>query len=237
MLNFITSDAFKKQRYLLEKTFHEVVDFEYDGSVYIAGGACRSVFANEAINDLDLYFTSEDALHAFKNQVDKKYEVVYCSENAVSYRTEKNIKFQLIKKIYGTPQNVMAQFDFTICMCACFPKTNTFVMYDRFLEHLARREIVFNIDACYPINSLFRANKFIKRQYYVSAVEWIKIGLKCHSLNLKNLKEIKEQLDGIDTFFLKEFTDNLNNVPGQQYDFEAFVASIEVFLNDRYINE
>ena len=243
------SGEFRKPKYILRKMFDQVIgvikepedhnqfkapESVMNSDVFIAGGACRAAFAGEQISDLDIYFKNGESFTKFKAKIEEYYKPLFTSDNAISYETDNKLKFQLIKKIFDYPENVMAQFDFTICMCSYTPALDLIQMHDNFMEHVAGRMLVFNPDAKYPINSLFRAHKFIKKGYKISAIEWIKLGLKCNQLNLLNYAVLKEQLEGIDTVFLKNFTDNLKDKAEKEYDFNEFMGMMDEYLNDKF---
>jgi len=226
---------------------HEIMDIAVKHGAFLAGGAIRSVFASESISDYDLFFPSKEAfdkcIEEFGNNVtgDGKFIFNFTqTASAYSHFTSDKKHFQLICAVFGTPEQIIDNFDFTICMGVWLPNTNNFILNDLFLKHIAQRRLHFNVNAQYPICSLWRVLKYTKRGYKLPAIDAIKIALKIHSLNMQTPKDLKNQLMGIDTIFLKELTDALGGIvspdPAKgdaRYDFGEAITFIEDFVNNK----
>lgn len=212
---------------------------------YVASGAITSVFTRKDINDLDLYFESTKDLDAFISacKMDKRYLAKVDSENMpdvykrsmkdmmMTYQTTNAIsflyckrKFQVIKKFTGRPEEIFDHFDFTINMGAWMPD-GVFWLYKDFFEDLAKRRLMINVNTFYPISTVVRVFKYIRKGYTIAGTEILKIMLQVHSLELSNFGVLKEQLEGIDTLFLKPLTDFLSKTEHaeQKYSFEEFL--------------
>lgn len=217
---------------------------------FVSGGAVTSVFTRKPINDLDIYFASPKDRQAFikelnpsyefKNNTDfsktgklkdaakKKAQVVFETENAISFWL-RDKKYQLIKAFDGHPSEVFDKYDFTINMCAWIPELDEFVIHESFFEHLAERRLVIHLGTEYPISTVVRMFKYQKKGYIISGTEVIKIILACHSLKMITLKDLKRQLNGIDTLFLKPLTDYIDQKDNgdQAYDYEKIINLLE----------
>lgn len=220
---------------------------------FIAGGAVLSAFTNNRINDYDIYFSSKENANAFKlalkmkdgiNEyqipekrkklmVKSKKEVieVFRTDNAITFLCDGQ-KYQLITAFYLPPEELFKKYDFTICMGAYSPKANEFYLYDSFLEDVSEKRLKFNIGTEYPICSLLRVLKYQKKGYIISGLEMIKMALTIHKLNLKSYADLKKQLQGIDTLFLKELTDTLSSKEYQEknFEFESFLKMFDDFI-------
>jgi len=157
------------------------------------------------------------------------------TDNSFTYFID-NKTFQLIRlENLMTPgtKSIIEQFDFTVCMGAYDFNAQEFLLDENFLKHLAQRKLVYNINSQYPFASLYRAIKYIKKGFKISGIEMLKIGLKCNSIQINNFKELRKQLMGIDTLFLKELTDKLNGeeMASKAYDFELFLQMMEEHLS------
>jgi len=193
----------------------------------VAGGAVTSVFSSSSINDFDLFFTSQKHLdNALKSapRNDKTVE----TDSALSIVSEGR-RLQLVKVVLGTPSEIINKFDFTICEGA-FHLEEGFCFGTNFLEHLAQRRLVFNLTAEYPICSLYRAVKFIKRGFHLSGIDAIKLGLRIQSLKIDTYAELRKQLMGIDTLFLKDLVDALKGQETKKYDLNEFLSLLESWL-------
>ena len=198
---------------------------------FVAGGAVRSVFASEAIRDFDIFFRRAEDYKNFMESFDISDTTFSMTDTAATHKAEDGYCYQAICAVYGEPAEIIKNFDFTCCMGAWVPET-AFVLHDDFFQHCSQHRLVFNANAQYPICSLWRALKFIKRGWKLSAIESIKMALCINHLALNDRRELKRQLLGIDTLFLKEFTDSLEKDGERKYDYLEAINYLETFFND-----
>lgn len=213
----------------MSKTFLNAA-LNHDG--FVAGGAIRSLFTSEHSKDIDIFFPSKNAFDTCCNAFSEGDEspTFTTTETAWTHNDGKTT-YQLICCLFGTPEQVLSSFDFTCCMGAWIPKTNEFEIDALFLKHCAQHRLVFNPNAKYPVCSLWRSVKFLKRGWVMPAVECIKLALCIHHLHIEDRKELKRQLLGIDTLFLKEMTDALELSGNLPYDYMEAVDYIMGFLD------
>jgi hypothetical protein len=206
----------------------------------IAGGALRAVFCDKPISDYDCYFTRQEdlqkALDYFDNE-ENGANKIFETENATSYIKGKAM-VQLIKKfVLPNIQDLLDQFDFTVCMAAFDVFNERLYVADDFLKHNCQKRLVYNPKAQYPLASLARIKKYtLKYGYTISGTELVKLGLCLNKLRLDTFADLKEQLMGIDTLLLKELTDKLDeeDMKFKQYNFDEFMYMIEEYLDDGY---
>lgn len=203
---------YKKQEYNLLKGLsdnHILYSF-CNNRVFIAGGAIRAVFANEQISDYDVYFRNESDRKNFLCDCEDDLEKVFESNNAITFKTKDGkITIQAIildELLSDSANGIFNEFDFSICMGAYDFLSKEFVLHEKFLEHLSSRELFYNINSKYPIASMARMRKYLKKGYRISGVEIIKLALRINNLKMKTFSDLKEQLEGIDTMFLSELT-------------------------------
>ena len=227
-----------RQAFVLDRELQSI-GLDKQPGWYLAGGACTSAFSNTKIHDLDVFFRSQWALSGALATYTANPEVKtkYNTDNAVSFRLHGK-KVQFIKKegFVGEPENVIPHFDFTVSMCAYLPETRQFHYDPKFMEHLAARTLVYNPDSKNPLSTMVRVKKFLARGYSVSGVELVKLGLAINNLKIETYKDLKEQLEGIDTVLLKELTDALLVKADSEYDFREFLTMAEEYL-DRFYGE
>lgn len=220
----------------------------------LAGGSIRSLYCQtleyeedyseqDIISDLDIYFRDNTDYSPLVQEIKSMgYEDAFNSLNAVTLvdKDNKGIPIQIIKLDYttGTPEEVIQKFDFSICS-ACYDfKEEKFYFHKYFEEDNKIRKMRYNVNGTFPIASLIRTNKYTKKKKYkISNVELLKIALCINNLNLKDYKELKKQLNGIDTLILKPLTDTL--LENEKYDIDEFLNSMEEYLQkvDENINE
>lgn len=191
---------------------------------FIAGGAVTSVFSSAVINDFDVFFPTSESLNEALKQVSRDDHTIE-TESALSVRIDEK-RVQFIKAVTGAPDAVIGKFDFTICQGAFLPD-QSFILGECFLQHLSQRRLVFNLAAEFPICSLYRTRKFIGRGFQFSGIEAIKLGLSIQKLKIDTYADLKKQLLGIDTSFLKELTDSLDSKAQLKYDLNEFQTLFE----------
>lgn len=249
-MKIVTEDGsrYPYQEHLIRKKVKDTgLEIADDRKFYIAGGTLRSVFSREPISDLDLYFPAQEDFKSFHDDVmiepkkdDKGKDVEgetqliipkFTTDNALSYKVNR-IRIQLIQFYFGEPADVFDKFDFTICMAMYEWHTRKFHFHDRFLEHLARRDIVFHHHTEYPICSMYRLKKFMEKGYRVRGVEFIKVGLAINNLHMEDYQDLRKQLEGIDTMFLTNVTDALMRTPEKKYEINDAIQLIDDTLDD-----
>jgi len=238
---------YQKQKYALLKNLQDcnILKPLKECSAIIAGGAIRSVFANEEISDYDIYFTCKKDLEKFIKIIEDEdkeddFRKVSFTESAITYKflhSYPKVVLQVIilPELMTIAENIIKQFDFTICMGAYDINKDEFILHDKFLEHLSRKELYYNIACKYPICSMYRVKKYLNKGYCISGIEMVKLALSINNLKMDNYKDLKKQLIGIDTMFLKDLTDVMmtSEYNNKKYEFEQFID----FLDDYFINK
>ena len=204
--------------------------------VYVAGGALTSIFTSRPINDFDLYFTSDALMQKALTAVKKDAgEGTIETDCAYSFKLDGK-RYQIIKIYTGTPKDVIAKFDFTVCQAA-WSEQDKFTFGDGFFHHLAQRRLVVNVGTEFPISTLFRVRKYLRRGFTLSGIESIKLGLAIQKLEIKTTKELRRQIMGIDTLFLRELTDALKSDEEKGYEFNEFMALLDEWLSHKLVLE
>jgi len=234
--------VYEKQKYILDKLLRKVGIDPYTDTFFIAGGALTSVFMNTTISDLDIFFHGRKAFDEFKRYqgrdkpifANKKYFI--CQTDCAESYNINGIRVQLIKRLYGLPWDVINHFDFTICMGAYVPRENRIVQVNDFLYHLSGKELHYNIGK-YPLASLWRARKYIEKGFKFPAIELIRLALTINNLNIKNYIDLKEQLEGIDTLFLKDLTDALLKKGDKEFEIGEALTFMDEILAKKVMME
>ena len=136
---------------------------------FIAGGCFKNIFKGQKIKDLDIFFESEsDFLEAKKHfETDENYIFSYENNNTVSFKNKNtNIRIELIRNIYGTAEEIISQFDFSITRFAYARKIepegivyyNLFV--ETFFEDMISNKLVIDGDLRFPISSFERSYRY-----------------------------------------------------------------------------
>lgn len=164
---------------------------------YVAGGAVTSVYTNQPIADVDVYFKSEEAFKlGVQDAIENGLYLVDVSKRALTFVNGDSVVQLCRTGFYPTTQDIFDSFDFTCCMGALDLDTNEFTFHDDFFKHNAQRFLKFNPKTKYPIASMLRVIKYQQKGYTIGKGELLKIILACHEVELKSWDDVKEQIGG-----------------------------------------
>lgn len=169
---------------------------------FIAGGCFKNILNNEKIKDIDVYFENQEdfleAVNHFKTLVEEnsdKYRYSYFNDKVISfYDKVGNVRIELIRSVYGTPLDIIDNFDFTITKFAYYKKEienmvkddednetleteiNYFIMHHKdFFEHLATKRLVIDNNLPFPVSSFERSFKYRDYGYKLCRESKIKL--------------------------------------------------------------
>jgi hypothetical protein len=150
---------------------------------FIAGGCFKNVFNNEPMKDIDIFFESNaDFLEAKKYYADKtdNYYLYYENKNVTAYKERSkyhnNPTIELVQTIFGTAEEIINSFDFTIVKFAYFKEQvndgeEIFVEYkvmhdENFFEHLQRKRLVIDNQMPFPVSTFERVLRYARYGYF-----------------------------------------------------------------------
>lgn len=142
----------------------------------------------------DAYEQSEAT--ALQEQEGKPYRPVFMSTNAITLSN----KIQLILRFYGEPSVIHENYDFIHCTNYWSSWDNNLELKLAALQALLSRELRY-VGSKYPICSLIRVRKFIKRGWTINAGQILKMVMQLSELDLKNPKVLEDQLTGVDVAY------------------------------------
>lgn len=101
---------------------------------FIAGGCFKNIFCKEKVKDIDIFFESltdyEEAVNYFDSMTpgyegddkrEEEYIFHYQNDKVKAYKnTKTGIRVELCKAVFGTAEEVISQFDFTIAKFAYY---------------------------------------------------------------------------------------------------------------------
>ncbi len=158
----------------------------------------RSDGVSEAIPSAAEIVTEADEVPAAAAEddpeVDKHYPV-FLSTNAISLSG----RIQLVVRFYGEPEGIHENYDFVHC-------TNywTFgkglVLQQPALEALMAKELLY-IGSKYPLCSVIRTRKFLKRGFHINAGQYLKMCFQISQLDLTDIDVLEDQLIGVDSIY------------------------------------
>lgn len=187
---------FEVRKHLREK-YHEITDKINDSELrnliknktFIAGGAIRDLLNDRIPKDYDIYFVDKESAEKFEKLAWASFH-----RTSIGNFNHPTTKAQFITIVYGPPDEVVQEFDFTI---------NTNYFCGDHLQINNKSKDLFICDKVkYPFNALLRLSKFQEMGYKISQEEMIKLGIKITKMKeITNNMELNEALAGMSTSF------------------------------------
>lgn len=183
------------EQHLKEKLTEWTKSAVYEAKdLFICGGCIASMINDEEISDYDVYCKSEGTAKAVSEYFDTRMDHVLSNTgNAVTF----NNKIQLITKFSGEPEKVIDKFDFLHTQCYFDGATNELHISER-VENVIKEKVLVYTGSSYPVSTLIRIPKYIKRGWYISPVQHARIILDVSVLDLTDSYILKDQLMGVD---------------------------------------
>ncbi|MCC6918927.1 MAG: hypothetical protein IT548_06965 [Alphaproteobacteria bacterium] len=144
----------------------------------------------------DTYDDAEQAALADGAQDKPDYRPVFLSTNAITLSG----RVQIILRFYGEPDEIHANYDFVHCTSHWTSWDSNLTLRPDALEALLARDLRY-VGSKYPICSLIRLRKFIKRGWTINAGQVLKMAMQVSELDLRNLAVLQDQLTGVDAAY------------------------------------
>lgn len=190
---------------------------------FIAGGCFKHILCGKKAKDVDIFFKNEEdywnAVNFFSSKTvnykasEKGKEVTeeaewlftYQNDNCISYKNKRTgIRIELCKSIFGTPEEVLSKFDFTIVKMAVAMESSendsgeeereSVVYYhDDFFKHLHMKRIVIDDEIPFPISTLERTYRYAKYGYFPCKETKLKLAKAINKLEPAQI-EVSESL-------------------------------------------
>ena len=132
-----------------------------------------------------------------------KYTSVAITTNAITLTDD----VQIVLRFVGSPDVIHTNYDF-VHTTNWFTEDGGLVLRQEALESTLARELQY-IGSKYPVCSMFRLKKFIKRGWTITAGEMVKIAYDISKLDLDDIEVLQEQLTGVDAAYFRQIIDLL----------------------------
>lgn len=157
-----------------------------------------------AISDTDEIEEWPDGKPEVDPESKPKYRPIYLSCNAITLSQQ----VQIVIRFYGDPDNIHQHYDYVHCTNYWLSKTREVTLKQPALEALLARELRY-IGSKYPLASVIRTRKFIKRGWTINAGQYLKMAFQISELNIKNISVLEDQLTGVDVAYFNHLIDAL----------------------------
>lgn len=124
------------------------------------------------------------------------YEPVFFSPNAITLGNGTR-KIQLVFRFYGQPADIHEYYDYEHCKCYYMPSTKGLVIPASSRASIQSMELKYT-GSLYPLASIIRSRKFIRRGWAINAGQYVKMALQLQEHDLTNHMTLEDQLGGVD---------------------------------------
>lgn len=145
----------------------------------------------------------------------EKYRPIYLSTNAITLSN----KIQLVVRFYGDADEIHANYDFEHTKCYWRSKDGFLNLPARSLESILNKEL-FYTGSKYPLCSVIRTRKFIRRGWQINAGQYLKMCFQISELDLKDLEVLEDQLIGVDSAYFNSVIENLKKKKEEDENFK-----------------
>lgn len=142
----------------------------------------------------------------------KTYVPVFFSPNAISLSNQ----IQIVIRFFGDDVAIHKTFDF-IHATNYFTFESGLVTNIKALESILTKQLYYQ-GSQYPLTSIIRMKKFIKRGWNCNAGELLKIMFQISELDLQNPDVLEEQLIGIDVAYFTVLIEILRDLKEKQQE-------------------
>lgn len=145
----------------------------------------------------------------------EKYRPIFLSTNAITLSD----KIQLVIRFYGEPSEIHENYDFVHVLNYWDSKYGQVELNPVALECILNKELRY-VGSKYPICSLIRTRKFIKRGWQINAGQYVKMAFQISNLDLTDIYVLEDQLVGVDSIYFLNFIRNLQKSNSNNPDFK-----------------
>ena len=176
--------------------------------------------AMEAADQLNEKALEDSGAKAIKED----HHPVFLSTNAITLSG----KVQLVVRFYGEPEEIHKNYDFVHCTNYYDLGKEKLELFPAALECLLNKELRY-VGSKYPLCSIIRTRKFIKRGFHINAGQYLKMCFQVSQLDLTDIDTLEDQLVGVDSAYFMILIDALRKKAESDPHYsveESYVASI-----------
>ncbi len=166
-----------------------------------------------------------------EDQLKIPYRVNFLSPNAISLSDD----VQIVCRFHGNAEQIHKTFDF-IHATNYWTFNAGLVLNVDALTSILTKQLKYQ-GSLYPLTSIIRLKKFLKRNWNVNAGEQLKIMFQISLLDLTNPDILEEQLIGVDVAYFGKLVEILRNNPGKDMTTEYLNAIIDQVFGDSDIDD
>lgn len=158
----------------------------------------------------------DDETYTEEENPKKPYRPVFLSSNAITLNKES--KVQLIIRFYGDADEIHSNYDFVHCTNYWESKGNKLTLRPEAVLAILNKKLIYQ-GSKYPLCSIIRTRKFIKRGFNIDAGQMLKMMFQISSLDLNDVKVLEDQLVGVDSAYFQSLINAINSKMKSDPDF------------------
>lgn len=156
----------------------------------------------------------DELVGKIRKEGDEKYQPIFSSSNAISLSGG----IQLITRFYGEISYIHKNFDFEHCKNYWRSDDGYLDLTTKALECTINKQLVYS-GSNYPLASMFRIRKFLKKGWYINVADMLKIGFQISELDLTNVGVLEDQLTGVDVAYFHNLINYLREMKEKDPNF------------------
>ena len=176
------------------------------------------------------YWRKSDERHSKNIEEPKEdsFEPIYLTENAITLSDD----VQLVIRFFGDVEKIHENYDFAHATSYFhYDGGYKLVLRNKSMEALLTKELIY-IGSKYPLTSIIRTKKFVKRGFSISAGTYLKILWQVAELDLKDPIVLQEQLMGVDVAYFSLLIEVLTNVDPSKLTYNFISTIIDKVFNE-----
>lgn len=207
------NDSNGGEGYVLDGAVKKEVNPDYKGGVAMnmTQDRIKIIFESSGVGKEKGSISDEDELEEWpdgKPEVDPetkpKYRPIYLSCNAITLSNS----IQIVIRFYGEPDVIHEYYDYVHCTNYWTSKDRQVILKQPALESLLAKELIY-VGSKYPLASVIRTRKFLKRGFTINAGQYLKISFQISQLDLTKIEVLEDQLVGVDVAYFSMLIDAL----------------------------
>jgi len=178
-------------------------------------GAFSSAMRNLKDDQIKLFIKTGNGGHKVNEDKEKdklNYTPLFFSPNAISLSND----LQIVIRFFGNAEQIHKTFDF-IHATNYFTFEHGLVTNKEALESILTKQLKYQ-GSHYPITSVIRTKKFLKRGWNINAGELLKMMFQISLLDLQNPDVLEEQLIGVDVAYFERLIIILRSINERNED-------------------
>ena len=173
---------------------------------FIAGGCFKDLLMDKHIKDIDVFFKNKEDYEASVEmlQNDENYTEAYESEKVQAFRHNDRTVIECVKSVFGTPEEVIRKFDFTITKFAYWKDEGEDIVvykalfHPQFFEHLMLKKLVIDDEIPFPMSTFNRTYKYAKYGFTPCTETKVKLAKAISKLQEDEITVPENMYDGVD---------------------------------------